>query len=149
MLFNADVRQNFTSEEVNLEKQFRKRKFHPNVGKMKPKFMVILDKVNRLSNNWAPGVLITFLLKLYFYFQYIIDCSKIDSLPPIDFVLAGKKFTLTGKDYVLKVCLMLILLTEQFPFVLKLRCEPHVEHLTSCPWTLAKFYPRVTWCLLF
>ncbi|XP_068673775.1 lysosomal aspartic protease-like [Montipora capricornis] len=38
--------------------------------------------------------------------EYIIDCSKIDSLPPIDFVLAGKKFTLTGKDYVLKVTVM-------------------------------------------
>ena len=41
----------------------------------------------------------------FFLFQYIIDCGKIDSLPPIDFVLGGKKFTLTGKDYVLKVCI--------------------------------------------
>ena len=41
----------------------------------------------------------------FFVFQYIIDCGKIDSLPPIDFVLGGKKFTLTGKDYVLKVCI--------------------------------------------
>lgn len=38
--------------------------------------------------------------------EYIIDCGKIDSLPPIDFVLGGKKFTLTGKDYVLKVTVM-------------------------------------------
>ncbi|XP_020620801.1 lysosomal aspartic protease-like [Orbicella faveolata] len=38
--------------------------------------------------------------------EYIIDCSKIDSLPAIDFILAGKKFTLTGKDYVLKVTVM-------------------------------------------
>ncbi|KAL9955269.1 hypothetical protein ACROYT_G036567 [Oculina patagonica] len=38
--------------------------------------------------------------------EYLIDCSKIDSLPAIDFILAGKKFTLTGKDYVLKVSMM-------------------------------------------
>ena len=37
----------------------------------------------------------------------MIDCSKIDSLPPIDFILAGKNFTLTGKDYVLKVCTLI------------------------------------------
>ena len=45
------------------------------------------------------------LLICLLIFQYIIDCSKIDSLPPIDFVLGGKTFTLTGKEYVLKVCL--------------------------------------------
>ncbi|XP_015767413.1 PREDICTED: cathepsin D-like [Acropora digitifera] len=63
--------------------------------------------------------------------EYIIDCSKIDSLPPIDFVLAGKKFTLTGKDYVLKFdrhvntawlrdgesCALLITVNSNFPRV--------------------------------
>ena len=41
----------------------------------------------------------------------MIDCSKIDSLPPIDFVLAGKKFTLTGKQYVMKVSYLNIVKT--------------------------------------
>ena len=44
MLFNADIRQNFTLEEVNLEKQkISKRNFHQKVQKMKPKFTLILD----------------------------------------------------------------------------------------------------------
>jgi cathepsin D len=35
--------------------------------------------------------------------QYQIDCAQIDSLPSIDFVLSGRAYTLTGKDYVLQV----------------------------------------------
>lgn len=33
----------------------------------------------------------------------MITCDKIPSLPTISFVLAGKTFTLQGKDYVLAV----------------------------------------------
>ena len=35
--------------------------------------------------------------------EYTIDCNKIPSLPELDFYIAGKKFTLKGSDYVLKV----------------------------------------------
>ena len=35
--------------------------------------------------------------------QYTIDCKKVPSLPPIDFVIGGKKFTLTGNEYILQV----------------------------------------------
>jgi cathepsin D len=35
--------------------------------------------------------------------QFQIICSEIPDLPDIDLVLAGKKFTLTGKDYVLQI----------------------------------------------
>merc|ERR1711916_121087 len=35
--------------------------------------------------------------------EYTVDCSKISSLPDIDFTISGQKMTLTGEDYVLKV----------------------------------------------
>lgn len=35
--------------------------------------------------------------------EYMVDCNNIDSLPTVDFELAGKTFSLTGKQYVLKV----------------------------------------------
>lgn len=35
--------------------------------------------------------------------EYTIDCNKISTLPALDFNIGGKKFTLTGEDYVLKV----------------------------------------------
>lgn len=36
-------------------------------------------------------------------FQYTIDCGVVDSLPPVQFTLNGKTYTLTGPEYVLKV----------------------------------------------
>ena len=35
--------------------------------------------------------------------QYTIDCSAVDSLPPVTFTLNGKAYTLTGPEYILKV----------------------------------------------
>lgn len=35
--------------------------------------------------------------------EYTIDCAKIPTLPELDFFIAGKKFTLKGSDYILKV----------------------------------------------
>ncbi|KAJ1927772.1 aspartic proteinase precursor [Tieghemiomyces parasiticus] len=35
--------------------------------------------------------------------QYTLDCSKLDSLPDLTFTFNGKKFPLTGHDYVLQV----------------------------------------------
>ncbi|XP_057317585.1 lysosomal aspartic protease-like [Hydractinia symbiolongicarpus] len=35
--------------------------------------------------------------------EYTIDCSKIPTLPELDFYIAGKKFTLKGSDYILKI----------------------------------------------
>ncbi|KAL2913373.1 aspartic proteinase precursor [Polyrhizophydium stewartii] len=35
--------------------------------------------------------------------QYVIDCSKIDSLPELSLQFGGKQFVLTGSDYVLQV----------------------------------------------
>lgn len=35
--------------------------------------------------------------------EYTIDCAKIPTLPELDFFISGKKFTLKGSDYILKV----------------------------------------------
>ena len=43
MPINADIRQNFTSEEVNLEKQNKQNKVSPKSGKHETKFTLILD----------------------------------------------------------------------------------------------------------
>ena len=43
MLFNADIGQNFTLEEVNFEKQKKAKNFHQKVENMKQKFMLILN----------------------------------------------------------------------------------------------------------
>ena len=44
MLFNADIQQNFTFEEVNFEKQkWAKKNFYQKVENMKQKFLLILD----------------------------------------------------------------------------------------------------------
>jgi cathepsin D len=38
--------------------------------------------------------------------EYLISCDKIPSLPDLKFSIAGKEFTLTGSDYVMKVTSM-------------------------------------------
>jgi len=38
--------------------------------------------------------------------EYTIDCAKVPTLPPMDFVIGGKKYTLTGEDYIMKVSTM-------------------------------------------
>jgi len=38
--------------------------------------------------------------------EYTIDCAKVPTLPAMDFVIGGKKFTLKGEDYILKVSTM-------------------------------------------
>merc|ERR1711973_549006 len=35
--------------------------------------------------------------------QFMVDCNSLDSLPVIDFIIGGKKFPLTGPQYVLKI----------------------------------------------
>jgi len=35
--------------------------------------------------------------------EYFVDCTKIDSMPPIDFMLGDTAFTLSARDYVLEV----------------------------------------------
>jgi len=38
--------------------------------------------------------------------EYMIDCNKIPTLPPINFTINGRPFTLLGKDYVVAVTMM-------------------------------------------
>merc|ERR1712180_184148 len=38
--------------------------------------------------------------------QFMVDCATIDSLPEVDFVIGGRTFTLSGKDYILQVTQM-------------------------------------------
>lgn len=35
--------------------------------------------------------------------EYMIPCNATDNLPDVNFIIAGKSFTLTGKDYVLRI----------------------------------------------
>lgn len=39
----------------------------------------------------------------WLFFQYMVNCDKIPSLPIITFNVGGKPFSLTGEQYVLKV----------------------------------------------
>ncbi|KAJ8406547.1 hypothetical protein AAFF_G00301210 [Aldrovandia affinis] len=34
--------------------------------------------------------------------EYVVDCKKVASLPPITFTLGGEPYTLTGDQYILK-----------------------------------------------
>ncbi|GFO04287.1 cathepsin d [Plakobranchus ocellatus] len=34
---------------------------------------------------------------------YVLDCSQLDNLPDVEFILNGRKFSLTSRDYVLKL----------------------------------------------
>jgi len=35
--------------------------------------------------------------------QYIFDCSQVNSLPNVGFIIGGNAFELTGSEYVIKV----------------------------------------------
>ena len=44
--------------------------------------------------------------KLYLFVsavQWVFPCSKRNTLPPVVFTIGGRKFTLTGMDYVMEV----------------------------------------------
>lgn len=47
--------------------------------------------VDRMTSGFGPGR------------QKQVDCSTVPSLPTLDFVIGGDKYTLTGKDYILEV----------------------------------------------
>ena len=44
---------------------------------------------------------------IFLFLQYVFNCSKIDSLPDVTFILNGVSFTLTGKEYVVQVSIKL------------------------------------------
>ena len=63
------------------------------------------------SNDlWTTG----FISLPLCFFQYTVDCDKVSSLPEISFGISGKMFTLTGDQYILKVCLAAFLISAIF-----------------------------------
>ncbi|GFO17403.1 cathepsin d [Plakobranchus ocellatus] len=43
-----------------------------------------------------------FQFHLFNSLQYEFDCSEVDSLPDVEFLIKGKKLSLSSKDYVVK-----------------------------------------------
>ena len=41
--------------------------------------------------------------KKQFNGQYVVDCSKVPSLPSLHFIIGGKKFEMTGHDYIMTI----------------------------------------------
>ena len=39
----------------------------------------------------------------WFWYDKFSDCNAIPTLPKIDFVIGGQKYTLEGKDYVMQI----------------------------------------------
>ncbi len=58
-----------------------------------------------IDNKIAGHLLIATLMitVLLVCMQWVFDCSKIDSLPDVAFVINGHSFSLTGEEYTLKV----------------------------------------------
>ncbi|EDO49162.1 predicted protein, partial [Nematostella vectensis] len=53
------------------------------------------DEIEKLNNLIGAKIIIGG--------EYTVNCSAIDSLPDITFTIGGKKYVLTGKQYILKV----------------------------------------------
>jgi cathepsin D len=45
-----------------------------------------------------------FYLSIINYFQYMVLCDKMATMPNVSMVINGRKFVLTPNDYVMKVC---------------------------------------------
>lgn len=45
----------------------------------------------------------------HFVLQYMIPCEKVPTLPDVTFVIAGKTYTLNGRDYVMNVNAFIII----------------------------------------